>query len=176
MRNRRLVTVLSAAAITTAAGLSMLVVPNGVSAAVVPDKPSDLVTLEPEGFCPMGGFDMTLRVLPNATDVPFSIPQGRVLVITDWQWGNSPTGRSNSWENAALSLQTANPPRAITVGVAGNSTPGAQGTAPFDQETSNNASIVGMVVVKPGVHICVEAETRGAPQSAVVHGFLATDE
>jgi len=156
--------------------VSMLVVPNGVSAAVVPEKPSDLVTLEPQGFCPMGGFDMTLRVLPNGTDAPFSIPPGRVLVITDWQWGNSPTGRSNSWENAALSLQTDNPPRSITVGVAGNATPGAQGTAPFNEATSNNASIVGMVVVKPGVHICVEAQTRRAPQSAVVHGFLATDE
>jgi hypothetical protein len=160
--------------------VSMLIVPNGVSAAVVPEKPSDLVTLQAQGFCPEGGFDMKLQVLPNGTDVPFSIPPGRVLVITDWQWGNIVTLESNFWQSAALTLQTDNPRRSIAVGVAGNATPGAQGTPPFNQSTSNNASIVGMVVVEPGVHVCVSVfrqnGTQGFPQAAVVHGFLARDE
>jgi hypothetical protein len=158
----------------------MLIVPNGVSAAVVPEKPSDLVTLQAQGFCPEGGFDMKLQVLPNGTDVPFSIPPGRVLVITDWQWGNIVTLESNFWQSAALTLQTDNPRRSIAVGVAGNATPGAQGTPPFNQSTSNNASIVGMVVVEPGVHVCVSVlkqnGEQGFPQAAVVHGFLARDE
>jgi hypothetical protein len=154
--------------------VSMLVVPNSVSAQVVPEKPSDLVTLQPLGFCPMGGFDMRNRVLPEGTDAPFSIPSGRVLVITDWQWGDINTQRTNSWEVAALSLQTDT--RVLAVGIAGNSTPGAQGTTPFTQTTSTSASIVGMVVVKPGVHVCISTQTRGFPNFAVVHGFLATDE
>ena len=160
--------------------VSMLIVSNGVSAAVVPEKPSDLVTLQAQGFCPEGGFDMKLRVLPDGSDQPFSIPPGRVLVITDWQWGNTVPLVSNFWQSAALTLQTDNPRRSIAVGVAGNATPEAQGTPPFNQSTSNNASIVGMVVVKPGVHVCVSVfkqnGEQGNPHAAVVHGFLARDE
>ena len=154
--------------------VSMLIVPNGVSAAVGPEKPSDLVTLIPQGFCPSGAFNMTRRVLPDGSDIPFSIPPGRVLVIADWQWGNIVTLKADAWEGARLQLETAT--TRVTVGVAGNATPGVPGTTPFNQMTSNNASIVGMVVVQPGVHICISTESRGFPNSAVVHGFLAKDE
>ena len=154
--------------------VSMLIVPHGVSAAVGPEKPSDLVTLIPQGFCPSGAFNMTRRVLPDGSDIPFSIPPGRVLVIADWQWGNIVTLKADAWEGARLQLETAT--TQVTVGVAGNATPGVAGTPPFNQTTSNNASIVGMVVVQPGVRICIATETRGFPDFAVVHGFLAKDE
>ena len=155
--------------------LSIIIIFNGVSVAdVVPEKPSDLVTLIPQGFCPSGGFDMTIRVLSDASEVPFSIPPGRVLVITDWQWGRIYTGGTNSWEIASLTLQTDT--AIVTVGVSGNSSPGEPGTNPFNQDTSGNTSIMGMVVVKPGVHVCVSTESRGFPNAAVVHGFLATDQ
>jgi hypothetical protein len=140
--------------------VSMLLVPHGVSATGVgPAKPSDLVTLIPQGFCPSGGFDMKIRVLPDASEVPFAIPAGRVFVITGWQWGEIVTLMTNAWEVERLRLET--PTTSVTVGVAGNSTPGVPGTTPFNQTTSNNASIVGMIVVKPGVQVCVSTESRG---------------
>ncbi len=160
-------------AITIAVAVSTLLVPNAGDAAVEPQNPSDLVTLIASGLCPQGGSDMSFRVLSDASIVPFSIPEGRVFVITSWQWATIFTSRVDHWEGVELSLQNPNGNFRV-VGVAGNSTPGAQGSPPSNQFTSNNASLVNMIAVKPGVHVCVNAASNARP-SAVVHGFLAPD-
>ena len=58
--------------------------------------------------------------------------------------------------------------------------PCSEGARVADAMIKANASIVGMVVVEPGVHVCVSVfkqnGEQGFPHAAVVHGFLARDE
>jgi hypothetical protein len=169
MFHRILIGVVSAAAVGT------LLAPDIGHAAVEPDAPSQLVTLVSDAtLCPSGFSNrLGLRVFPDGSAVPFSIPAGFVLVITDWQWGPVFIEEANHWENAELSLET---PQGLTalVAVSGNTTPGAQSNSINNQFTGSNASVQDRIAVKPGVTICI-ASSSDIRARGVVHGFLTPD-
>ena len=158
--------------LTTALAVSILVVSNTAHAQLAPQRASDLVTLNinPLERCEGGeGFRMNIRVLSSGFTEPFSIPSGKVFVITDWQWFSSSIIGANAFEGVALVIETVQSGK-HTVGVAGNNTPGAAANG----VTGSSASIVNLVAVKPVAHICVVGTVNPSP-FAIVHGFLAPD-
>jgi hypothetical protein len=161
--------------LTIALAVSMLVVSNTAHAQLAPQRASDLVTLNinPAERCDDGvGFRVNIRILADGFTERFSIPAGQVFVITDWQWFTSSVIGTNAFEPVALVIETVQSGKQ-TVGIAGNSTPGAQGIA--NGITGSSASIVNMVAVKPVAHICVVGTASPNP-FAVVHGFLAPNQ
>jgi len=165
----------TSAAIATAVAFGALFVPNASYAQLQPNAPSDLVTLVPDAtLCPSGNDNrLGNRVLSDGSEVPFSIPNGSVLVITSWEWGPVFTKEPNHWEIAELSLQT---PQGglVHVGTAGNATPGAQNTSNSNQFTGSNASVQTMIAVKPGQIVCFSSSSDVRAPS-IVHGFLTQD-
>jgi len=156
----------------------MLVISNIAYAQLAPQNASDLVTLRQSQtgeHCvnrttgASEGFAMTNRVLSNGAIIPFVIPSGQVLVITDFQWGPTNVG-PNAFEPVSLLLQGGE--EAMTVSATGNNSPGA---ASGNGLVGSNASIVGWVAVEPATLICVSGSIQPNP-FAVVHGFLAPDK
>jgi hypothetical protein len=95
---------------TIAAGV--LLISNIAYAQLAPQHASDLVTLRQSQtgeHCinrttkANEGFQMTNQVTSTGYIVPFVIPQGKVLVITDWQWGPTNVG-PNAFESVSLLL------------------------------------------------------------------------
>jgi hypothetical protein len=165
----------TSAAIATAIAFGALFMPNASYAQLQPNAPSDLVTLVSDAtLCPSGNDNrLGNRVLSDGSSVPFSIPNGSVLVITSWEWGPVFTKEPNHWEIAELTLQT---PQGglVQVGTAGNATPGAQNTSISNQFTGSNASVQTMIAVKPGVIVCFSSSSDVRAPS-IVHGFLMQD-
>jgi hypothetical protein len=166
----------SLVAMASAVALSAFSMPNASYAQVAPAAPSDLVTLVSDAtLCPSGQANhLGLRVLSDALGGTIFDPGRVCVVITSWEWGPIFTREANHWESAELALETPRGGRA-TVGTAGNSSPGAQANSLNNQFTGHNASIVGMIAVKPGVLICAStsSDVRGF---AIVHGFLTLDK
>lgn len=166
--------------LTIAAAIGILVISNAAYAQLAPQHASDLVTLRQSQtgeHCvdrttgTTEGFAMTNRVLSNGAIIPFAIPSGKVLVITDFQWGPTLVG-PNAFEPVSLLLQGGENP--MTVSATGNNSPGANSTS-ANGLAGSNASVVGWVAVKPATMICVSGSIQPNP-FAVVHGFLAPDE
>jgi hypothetical protein len=160
-----------------AVAVGILVISNIAYAQLAPQHASDLVTLRQSQtgeHCvnrttgASEGFAMTNRVLSNGAIIPFVIPSGQVLVITDFQWGPTNVG-PNAFEPVSLLLQGGE--EAMTVSATGNNSPGA---ASGNGLVGSSASIVGWVAVKPATLICVSGSIQPNP-FAVVHGFLAPD-
>jgi hypothetical protein len=163
-----------------ALAVSPLVAMHTAHAQLAPQHASDLVTLRQSTtgeHCvnrttgASEGFAMTNRVLSNGAIIPFAIPSGQVLVITDFQWGPTNVG-PNAFEPVSLLLQGGE--EAMTVSATGNNSPGANSTS-ANGLVGSNASIVGWVAVKPATLICVNGSIQPNP-FAVVHGFLAPDQ
>ena len=161
-----------------AVAVGILVISNIAYAQLAPQHASDLVTLRQSQtgeHCvnrttgASEGFAMTNRVLSNGAIIPFVIPSGQVLVITDFQWGPTNVG-PNAFEPVSLLLQGGE--EAMTVSATGNNSPGA---ASGNGLVGSSASIVGWVAVKPATLICVSGSIQPNP-FAVVHGFLAPDQ
>jgi hypothetical protein len=161
-----------------AVAVGILVISNIAYAQLAPQRASDLVTLRQSltgEHCvnrttgASEGFAMTNRVLSNGAIIPFVIPSGQVLVITDFQWGPTNVG-PNAFEPVSLLLQGGE--EAMTVSATGNNSPGA---ASGNGLVGSSASIVGWVAVKPATLICVNGSIQPNP-FAVVHGFLAPDQ
>src|ERR1700730_36375 len=164
--------------LTIAVAVGTLVTSNIAYAQLAPQRASDLVVLRQSQtgeHCvnrttgASEGFAMTNRVLSNGAIIPFVIPSGQVLVITDFQWGPTNVG-PNAFEPVSLLLQGGE--EAMTVSATGNNSPGA---ASGNGLVGSSASIVGWVAVNPATLICVSGSIQPNP-FAVVHGFLATDE
>jgi hypothetical protein len=158
-----------------AIAVSVLALSNTAHAQLAPQNPSDLVTLK---ISNMGehcsgnqGFKMNRRVFSDGSTDTFSIPDGQVLVITDFQWGPTFVG-ANNFESVALTIETVFYGQ-TAVGVGGNNSPGAAGGA--NGLAGSGASIQNLVAVKPGVSICVNGGIQPNP-FAIVHGFLAIDQ
>src|SRR3984893_5537876 len=161
-----------------AVGVGILVISNTAYAQLAPQHASDLVTLrisQTGEHCinrttkANEGFAMTNQVTSTGYIIPFVIPSGKVLVITDFQWGPTNVG-PNAFEPVSLLLQGGE--EAMTVSATGNNSPGA---ASGNGLVGSSASIVGWVAVNPATLICVSGSIQPNP-FAVVHGFLATDE
>jgi hypothetical protein len=153
---------------------------NIAYAQLAPQHASDLVTLRQSQtgeHCinrttkANEGFAMTNQVTSTGYIVPFVIPQGKVLVITDFQWGPTNVG-PNAFEPVSLLLQGGGDP--VTVSATGNNSPGANSTS-ANGLVGSNASVVGWVVVRPATSICISGSLQPNP-FAIVHGFLAPDQ
>jgi hypothetical protein len=158
--------------------ISILVISNTAHAQLAPQHASDLVTLRQSGtgeHCidrTTGanlGYQMTNQVTSTGYVVSFTIPSGKVLVITDFQWGPSSVG-ANTFEPVSLLLQGGGDP--VTVSATGSNSPGA---ANGNGLVGSSASVLGWVAVKPATSICVAGGVQPNP-FAIVHGFLAPDE
>jgi hypothetical protein len=166
--------------LTIAVAVGILVISNTAYAQLAPQHASDLVTLRQSQtgeHCvdrTSGvdeGFKMTNRVTPTGYIVPFVIPPGQVLVITDYQWGPSNVG-PNVFEPVSLLLQGGGDP--VTVSASGNNSPGANGTS-ANGLAGSSASVMGWVAVGPATSICVSGSAEPNP-FAIVHGFLAPNQ
>jgi hypothetical protein len=164
--------------LTIAVAVGILVISNIAYAQLAPQRASDLVTLrisQTGEHCinrttgAIEGFQMTNQVTSTGYIVPFVIPNGKVLVITDYQWGPSNVG-PNAFEPVSLLLQGGGNPE--NVSATGNNSPGA---ASGNGLVGSSASIVGWVAVRPATSICISGSVQPNP-FAIVHGFLAPDE
>jgi|ERR1700730_1088679 hypothetical protein len=164
--------------LTIAVAVGILVISNIAYAQLTPQRASDLVTLrisQTGEHCvnrttgASEGFAMTNQVTSTGYIIPFVIPSGKVLVITDFQWGPTNVG-PNAFEPVSLLLQGGGDP--VTVSATGNNSPGA---ASGNGLVGSSASVAGWVAVKPATLICVSGSIQPNP-FAVVHGFLAPDE
>jgi hypothetical protein len=173
-------TMVSRMLLTIAVTVGIPVISNTAYAQLAPQRASDLVTLrqsESGEHCinrttgVVEGFKMTNQVVSTGYILPFVIPNGKVLVITDWQWGPSFVG-PNVFEPVSLLLQGGGDP--VTVSASGSNSPGANSTSANGQ-VGSSASVVGWVAVRPATDICVNGGAQPNP-FAIVHGFLATDE
>ena len=142
-----------------------------------PGKASDVVTLIATGLglgCPLGvsrPFDK--EVTPDGLKVNFSIPPGKVLVLTGFEWFKSP-GCTNSVDcGKRLTYQL----------VAINATQNAI----FSLASDNNPSLVNANALLPNIvvrdtgsnFLCVFGflgNTPVLPGVALLHGFLAPDK
>jgi hypothetical protein len=166
--------------LTIAVAVGILVISNTGYAQLAPQRASDLVTLRQSQtgqHCidrtsgADEGFQMTNRVTSTGYIVPFVIPVGKVLVITDYQWGPSNVG-PNAFEPVSLLLQGGGDP--VTVSASGNNSPGANGNN-ANGLVGSSASVVGWVAVRPATAICISGSVQPNP-FAIVHGFLAPDQ
>lgn len=147
------------------------------AAPLAPSKPSQIVTLTYDNFC-AGTTSLVnvidTQIMPDGTTQPFTIPQGRVLVVTglDWSASRCPPLSAPGTVGVYVFL-------GATGRVAFNdyATIGA-GTSPGSScSTGGKASVVPNLVVKPGTELCAGYDNTtfgGAP--GIVHGFLADDE
>jgi hypothetical protein len=166
--------------LTIAIAVGILVISKIAYAQLAPQHASDLVTLRQSQtgeHCinrttkANEGFAMTNQVTSTGYIVPFVIPQGKVLVITDFQWGPTNVG-PNAFEPVSLLLQGGGDP--VTVSATGNNSPGANSTS-ANGLVGSNASVVGWVAVRPATSICISGSLQPNP-FAIVHGFLAPDQ
>jgi hypothetical protein len=164
--------------LTIVVAIGIFVIANTAFAQLAPQHASDLVTLRQSQtgeHCvdrssgTVEGFKMTNQVTSTGYIVPFVIPKGKVLVITDYQWGPSRVG-ANTFEPVSLILQGGGNP--TTVSASGNNSPGAQSGNGL---VGSNASVAGWVAVRPATDICVNGGVQPNP-FAIVHGFLAPDQ
>ena len=154
--------------LTIAVAVGILVISNIAYAQLAPQRASDLVTLrisQTGEHCinrttkANEGFQMTNQVTSTGYIVPFAIPNGKVLVITDYQWGPSNVG-PNAFEPVSLLLQGGDDPETVSNG---------------NGLVGSSASVVGWVAVRPATSICISGSIQPNP-FAIVHGFLAPDE
>ena len=139
------------------------------AATVAPRRPSDIVTLVSSGApCPLpvaGDVLFDVRVLADGTRTPFTLPHGKVLVVTGVEY----TTKTRS-ESAAATLfygNTALGDSFITVG-AGHSF----GT---DSIVFRDTSVPNLVVKTPLCFEIADGFLPTLPFSAIVHGFLVSD-
>lgn len=144
-------------------------VASAVASPLAPKKPSDLVTLARGDSCDPNPIGRKVDQLQNSdgTLLPFSIPPGKVLVVTGIDWTQGNTGAPNKAEILFLHSQTAS--GVINPMVTSHDNGSADGRA--------GASIpVTGVTFKSGETLCVSANTGNIGSLGVrVHGFLAKD-
>ena len=141
-----------------------------------PRTASDLVTLlggaPATGGCTGAERPIDRRTLADGSTGPFTIPAGKVLVLTGVEWFSTGTGTGRSvlltvLHRTPLGAQTLFTSHAL-------STPAGAGYA-------GEQSAIPRVVVKPGVPLCVtqyidnEPDGGSLPGAVILHGFLTDD-
>ena len=146
--------------------LFLLLPSHGRAGTLAPKKPSDVLTLRSSGAgCPFPGTrKLDSRVLPDGTLVPYTIPDGQVLVVTGVEWSlqdASPLGSVQLF----LYTQTSSPsPVAFfTDGISTTDT------------TAYRTSVVPQAIARPAEGLCAGANVVEDSLLVVVHGFLAKD-
>ena len=148
--------------------LLLLLPSHGRAGTLAPKKPSDVLTLRSSGAgCPFPGTrKLDSRVLPDGTLVPYTIPDGQVLVVTGAEWSlQDASPRQLGSVQLFLYTQTSSPsPVAFfTDGISTTDT-GAYRT-----------SVVPQAITRPTEGLCAGANVVEDTLLVVVHGFLAKD-
>ena len=141
-----------------------------------PRMASDLVTLlggaPATSGCSAAERPIDRRTLADGSTGPFTVPAGKVLVLTGIEWSSAGTGTGRSvvvtvLHRTPLGAQTLFMSHALSTPT-GTGHAGAQSAIPH-------------VVVKPGVPLCVtqyiDSQPAGGslPGAVILHGFLADD-
>ena len=141
-----------------------------------PRTPGDLVTLAggapATGGCSGAERPMDRRALGDGSQGPFTVPAGKVLVLTGVEWYSTGTGTGRS----VLLTVLQRTPQGIQALFTSHavSTPTGAGYA-------GTQSVIPHVVVKPGVPLCVTQHLDNQPGggnlpgSVILHGFLTDD-
>jgi hypothetical protein len=135
------------------------------ASALEPSRASDLVTLvaNVEGTCPIAGMPIDTRVLADGSQVPFTLPPKRVLVITGFEFVRSGL-TAGAGTGAVVSQQPA----------------GAVLASPLLQASGiagSNGFVSGSAVAEPGIAVRGEAPLcLGGADAGIVRGFLAKDK
>jgi hypothetical protein len=146
-------------------------------APLAPSKPSQIVTLTYDGFC-AGGTSLDniigIRIMPDGTTQPFTIPPGQVLVVTGIDWSAYRCPPSTAPGTVLMYVFLGATGR---VAFADTAVIGAGATPTSACSIGGKASIVPNLVVKPGIELCAGFDNQGFSGSpAIVHGFLTSDE
>ena len=153
--------------LAAALALLFLLLPSpGRAGTLAPKKPSDVLTLRSSGAsCSFPGTrKLDSRVLPDGTLVPYTIPDGQVLVVTGAEWtlqDASPLGTIQLF----LYTQSSGPSPVAFF------TDGISTTDTFAQRSS----IVPQAITRPSAGLCAGANVVVDTLIPVVHGFLAKD-
>ena len=145
----------------------------GCSNRLGPAKASDLVTLISDSSTPICPATTTPhifgdRLLPDGSRVPFTIPDGQVLVVTsyDWMVTGSTYAKNTMWTALVVTTPKAkNGNLVFFSGAAADSI----GTA------TGSTAIPEGVAVAPGASLCMD--TLGGTSSAYghLHGYLVAN-
>lgn len=145
----------------------LLLVPLTASAAggLAPKKASEIVRINQTGsLCPLSGYVLDDRQLPNGESVPFTIPAGKVLIVTGVTWS-----------------ATSGTPGAPVIGVLSSQTPQSLVSHHYSAATfASDGSVLQSVLTPPvvigaGRSICFYV-TAGNFNAASINGFLASDK
>jgi hypothetical protein len=151
------------------AGLTLL---TGACSAALP-RPSQLVTLIADGttpICPATTVPHAFsdRLLPDGGRAPFTIPAGKVLVLTSYDWVIEGSSQANNtvWTSVALSSGSAYV-NAFAAGAMADSIGRAAGYT----------VVPSGVAVRPGTTMCFNFVGGANATSSFgrIHGFLADD-
>jgi hypothetical protein len=149
--------------------LAVLLVSAPVAADVLaPEKASQIVQLrqDPDGGanCALGSKALDHRVLPDGTIVPFTIPQGRVLVLTGVSWLISSLVPNIKF-GVLLELS---PEQNVTIPLF------AAAAESSGSGQSAGSALIPNAVVKAGARVCFALITQFS--NVWVFGFLADDK
>jgi len=140
------------------------------AAGLAPKKASNLVTLATTGGCLLPQLavasQFTTRNLPDGSSVPFTIPNGQVLIVTDVDWtANSGAGNLPRTEQAILLLVT----NTSITGLGENVATG------ITQAVGGSFHFTNGVVVAPNTSLCIGL-TSNNTVAAFLQGYLASDK
>jgi hypothetical protein len=143
-----------------------LAVPAGADNTLGPKRPSDIVSLTTAGgsLCDANTYALERQILPDATVVPFTIPDGHVLVLTGIDW--IVFAPPNTYGFATITLYP-DPNTRVAVFSSGSSVTGVN-------NLSAGSALIPNIIVKPGPMLCVGVPGIGS--SARVQGFLTRDK
>jgi hypothetical protein len=138
-----------------------------------PRSASDLVTLIADAstpICPATTVPHAFndRLLPDGTRSAFTIPGGKVLVITSYDWEVEGSSQANNAIWTAVVLATGSTPNGSIAFFAG-------GTADSIGRAVGHTTVPAGVVVKPGTIMCHDVVGGVSSAAGRIHGFLADD-
>lgn len=150
--------------IAVALAISFLLSTQALAVSVgAPMKASEIVSLVPSGTCVQGSRAFGLRLMPDGTLAPFSIPTGKVLVLTAIDWSGFAYGPG---ELAFFGLMIEN--GSFEVGL-------YQSYALSDPAgNAGRDAPLPSLVVKSGHRICGK-NANASTGSALLQGFLTAD-
>jgi len=136
-----------------------------------PQKASDLVTVQTGTTNCSGGFTgarrVDARVMSDGTQAAFTLPPGRVLVITNLEFDLLSVASRNIQVRLGVPCG-AGCMRPIVDNIVSTDTRGQGGT---------NVTLTNGIAIKSGVELCVADINQSSPNAFVnLHGYFADDK
>jgi hypothetical protein len=157
-------------------GFAGLALVTGACSATLP-RPSQLVTLIADGttpICPGTSVPHAFndRLLPNGGRAPFTIPAGKVLVLTSYDWVIEGSSQPNNtvWTTVALASASGSGYVYVSAFASGAMADSIGRAAGYRVVPSG-------VPVRPGTTMCFNfvGGANAMSSFARIHGFLADD-